>query len=185
MSDFRDEFRESVGAPFSLTQKSGPWVVFAPDGDRLLEIQLTELGRLGGVVRHLDAGEMRDPASLFREFARTLSFPGYFGHNWDALVDCLDDLHGDWHGGTDVTIVIDRADLLISAEHLPLFVSVLCQAAERANSAVDLDGELLDRPAIALHFAFSVRRGDLGELAEMLKRGDRTIVRRHPYVTIE
>jgi hypothetical protein len=185
MSNFRGEFRESVGAPFSFTQKTGPWVVFAPEGDQFLETQLADLQGLGGVVRHLDAGEMRDSASLFREFARALSFPGYFGHNWDALVDCLDSPHGDWHRSADVAIVIDAADLLISAEHLPLFVSVLCQAAERANSSVDLDGEPLGRPAIALHFAFLVRGGDLGELAEMLKRGDRTIVRRHPYLTIK
>jgi len=30
--------------------------------------------------------------SLFGEFSRKMSFPGYFGRNWPALRDCLDDL---------------------------------------------------------------------------------------------
>ncbi|MFE2022395.1 barstar family protein [Streptomyces sp. NPDC059499] len=36
--------------------------------------------------------------AVFRTFARELSFLGYFGHNWDALVDCLHDWHGPGHG---------------------------------------------------------------------------------------
>lgn len=183
MSDLPGD--KDVDQPFSLTQKIGPWVVFASQGDRLVEAQLRELQKRGGVVRHLDAGRMRDQVSLFREFAQSLSFPGYFGHNWDALVDCLDDLHGDWHRNADVAIVIDEADLILKAEHLSLFVSVLCQAAERANSSVDLDGDPLDRPAIALHFVFVMRNGDREQFARSLRRGDRAIEYRGDYLLIE
>ena len=31
-------------------------------------------------------------STLFEEMARAFRFPGYFGHNWAALVDCLRDL---------------------------------------------------------------------------------------------
>ncbi|MGW7647298.1 barstar family protein [Streptomyces bobili] len=41
-------------------------------------------------------------AGIFRTFAQELSFLGYFGHNWDALVDCLDDWPGPGHGNEDL-----------------------------------------------------------------------------------
>ncbi|WP_405949803.1 barstar family protein [Streptomyces prunicolor] len=144
---------------YDLTRREEPWVVIAPQGDVLLERQLV---------------------SLFAAFARTLEFPGYFGRNWDAMVDCLDDLHGSWHGGRGIAVVIGDADLLLDAGHLRLFVSVLCQAAARANSAVDADGEPWDRPAIAQHFAFVSRTAPTGDFASRLIGGERCSPRLRP-----
>jgi RNAse (barnase) inhibitor barstar len=45
----------------------------------------------------LDGSAVRDEASFFREAARALRLPDYFGHNWDALDECLHDLgEGQW-----------------------------------------------------------------------------------------
>jgi hypothetical protein len=171
--------------PFDLNEKSGPWVVIARYGDQFLDAQLIRVQERGGVVWSLDAGSMGSPSALFTEFSRALSFPGYFGHNWDALVDCLDDLHGDWHGNRDVAVVIDRADSLLHVDYLPLFVSVLCQAAERANSSVDLDGEPMDRPAIALHFVLLARDNNPQSFLEPLMPSGRAVVNLQRYVTVE
>ena len=130
----------SSTAPFDLTSPTGPWVVFAPTGDTHVARQLDALRDAGGIVRRLDARAMSTPETLFRTFARELAFPGYFGHNWNALADCLKDLHGDWHGNADVAIVIEHADLLWTRSYLPLFVAVLCDTAEQANLALDADG---------------------------------------------
>ncbi|WP_406443184.1 barstar family protein [Streptomyces sp. NBC_01613] len=109
----------------------------------------------GGLVLRLDGRDLLEPVSLFRAFARELSFPGYFGHNWDALVDCLHDWHGPGHRQQSVAILIDGADDLLGAEFLGLFVSVLCQAAWRANLQLDADGTPHeDRAPFALHFVF-------------------------------
>lgn len=39
----------------------------------------------------LDLGAATDKASFFAACARDLRLPAYFGHNWDALWDCLSD----------------------------------------------------------------------------------------------
>jgi RNAse (barnase) inhibitor barstar len=43
-------------------------------------------------VLRIDLADCGDKSSLLARIARALSFPDWFGHNWDALADCLDDL---------------------------------------------------------------------------------------------
>jgi hypothetical protein len=40
----------------------------------------------------VDGSRVVDKASFLNECERAYSFPAYFGHNWDALADCLADL---------------------------------------------------------------------------------------------
>jgi hypothetical protein len=92
---------------------------------------------------------------VFAAFARALSFPDYFGRNWDALADCLHDWHG--HGALtkDLAVVIEDADQLVDLDFLGVFISVLCQAAWQANLQHDADGRPdPDRQAFAVHFVF-------------------------------
>ncbi|WP_328564735.1 barstar family protein [Streptomyces coelicoflavus] len=95
---------------------------------------------------------------IHRCFAEVLQFPGYYGANWDALVDCLSDLCGEVTGGVGIVGVIHDADLILDTDHFPLFVSVLCQGADRANASVDLDGFPSDRPALSEHLSLRVPR---------------------------
>ena len=57
----------------------------------------------------IDGSACRTRANLFAEFARVLVFPGYFGHNWDALSDCLRDTG-------PVTVYIAHAAELLADE---------------------------------------------------------------------
>jgi hypothetical protein len=40
----------------------------------------------------VDGSRVRDKAQFLEECERSYRFPAYFGHNWDALADCLADL---------------------------------------------------------------------------------------------
>ncbi|POX55408.1 hypothetical protein C3489_10170 [Streptomyces sp. Ru71] len=145
---------------FDITGTSEPWVVFVPRGHAEIDRQLGCLEDRGGRIYRIEARELMTPQSIYQSFARHLQFPGYFGQNWDAMVDCLDDLCGAVTGQIGIAGVIGEADLLLQLDHFPLFVSVLCQGADRANSSVDLDGFPLDRPAISEHFIFEFREFD-------------------------
>ncbi|MFB4197780.1 barstar family protein [Streptomyces carpaticus] len=50
----------------------------------------------GPAPHRLDLTGVRDKAGLLRSCAEQLGFPDGFGHNWDALDDCLRDLS--WWG---------------------------------------------------------------------------------------
>lgn len=56
----------------------------------------------------LDAGRWTGKEAMLADLSAALSFPDYFGANWDALEECLKDLS--WLEG-DVALVIDRADV--------------------------------------------------------------------------
>ncbi|MFF0667830.1 barstar family protein [Streptomyces tendae] len=63
----------------------------------------------GGRVHHFDSRELTTEQGIHRFFAQALQFPGYYGANWDALVDCLSDPCGAATGGVGVVGVIHDA----------------------------------------------------------------------------
>lgn len=66
---------------------------------------LAQLRWLGHDVRVVSGGH--DKASVLEAFATGLDLPGWFGHNWDALVDALRDL--DSRRGVPIELVWDHA----------------------------------------------------------------------------
>lgn len=64
----------------------------------------------GFVLKVLRGNNCRTPGGLFSEFAGAFDFPDYFGHNWDALEECLADL--EWMPAKGYLV------LLINAEHV-------------------------------------------------------------------
>ncbi len=54
----------------------------------------------------LDESKIVDKATLLVELARVFGFPDYFGHNWDALNDCLGDIASNYPIGS-IQIVWD------------------------------------------------------------------------------
>jgi len=91
---------------------------------------------------------------LLRRIAEGLSFPDYFGENWDALIDSLSDLS--WCGTSEA--IIDHAGI----PHLPprdlrLYLESLIDAVDRRTAhglpRLRLIFRVKDRKAIAAVFA--------------------------------
>jgi hypothetical protein len=68
----------------------------------------------GFAVRTIQGKQCRTPSSLFKEFARALDFPDYFGHNWDALEECLVDF--EWLQAKGYILLIPDADAVLSED---------------------------------------------------------------------
>ena len=62
----------------------------------------------GFSICRIDLAPVRDKAALFEHVATALEFPDWFGHNWDALADCLGDLS--WLPADGFLILLEHCD---------------------------------------------------------------------------
>ncbi len=65
---------------------------------------------------------------LLRELSDTLSFPDYFGHNWDALWDCLNDFY--WIDAHEIALIHNRIPDIGSAD-LKIYLDLLSESVGR------------------------------------------------------
>jgi RNAse (barnase) inhibitor barstar len=66
---------------------------------------------LGHVVFEIELGGCHDKSGLLERLARALSFPDWFGSNWDAWFDCLTDLG--WHPPASGYVLVLRHALAV------------------------------------------------------------------------
>ena len=66
-----------------------------------------------------------DKETLMRNFAAALGFPAWFGHNWDALEDCLGDLS--WSNAQGHVLLIEGAH---AGDDFGVLLDVLRSSAE-------------------------------------------------------
>lgn len=89
-----------------------------------------------------------DKATLLARFAAALHFPDWFGHNWDALSDCLTDLS--WLPARHYRVELAQPQALRTAapETLDTALEILGEAVEFwANEGVVFEFALRDTPA--------------------------------------
>jgi hypothetical protein len=83
-------------------------------------------------VKAVAGNRCKTKAGLLAEFARALSFPDYFGHNWDALEECLADL--DWLPARGYVVVVTDADQVLTkpddVDDYETFIEILAEAGE-------------------------------------------------------
>lgn len=62
----------------------------------------------GFAVFRIDLSRARDKGELLDVVGRAMAFPEWFGHNFDALADCLNDLG--WRPAEGYFILLERCD---------------------------------------------------------------------------
>ena len=82
----------------------------------------TQVKPLGWHLLELDVANVADKADLLNKVALAGSFPSYFGRNWDATSDCLQDLA--WLGASGYLMVVRHAGIFYQ-EHNELSVILL------------------------------------------------------------
>ena len=59
-------------------------------------------------VFHVDLAKARNKADLLEKIGRAMAFPEWFGHNWDALYDCLLDMG--WRPALGLVVILKNAN---------------------------------------------------------------------------
>jgi hypothetical protein len=99
-----------------------------------LSDELSSPSTTGPTSRYvLEGRAMTTDEDLFIEFSRALSFPAYFGHNWDALEESLSTPE-DWNADSCPRRRLefnDAHEILKSSLMMNTFVSILMDAPDR------------------------------------------------------
>lgn len=84
----------------------------------------------GFVLARIDLDGCDSKADCLARVAAALRFPAWFGHNWDALADCLNDLS--WLPGDGYVIVLEHADRFrgTAADDFAILLEIFQEAAE-------------------------------------------------------
>jgi RNAse (barnase) inhibitor barstar len=116
----------------------------------------------GFVLRVIKGAKCQTTAGLLTEFARALDFPDYFGHNMDALEECLADL--EWLPAKGYTLLITDAAKVLpdDEEEYETFLEILRDAGEAWGNGQAGMGA---RRATPFHVLFAVSEREKTERA--------------------
>jgi barstar (barnase inhibitor) len=87
----------------------------------------------GSLVVRLD-GRLRRKGDVLRALASGLKFPWYFGQNWDALDECLNDLS--WLGEPSSVVLVHKYTPLADEVQRRTYLDILRDA--QANQRLSL-----------------------------------------------
>lgn len=122
----------------------------SPQADTLLNAQLAGVysspsdllsgwvsaaSQLGFLQAHIDCTQVGSKEALLDAVSAALHFPDWFGHNWDALSDCLQDLS--WLPAPGYLITFSHTEKLAStdAEAFSALIDVGRDAADQWRAA--------------------------------------------------
>jgi len=88
----------------------------------------------GFALRVIKGAKCQTTVGLLTECARALDFPDYFGHNWDALEECLADL--EWLPAKGYVLLITDAGCVLPDDEAEYetFLEILRDAGEAWGS---------------------------------------------------
>lgn len=151
-----------------LSRVDAQWLhvtVGQPAHARALAAYLTERGAAARVVRGIKA---TTTAALFDELSAVLQFPDYFGQNWSAVSDCIEDLS--WLRAPSYALIWTRAERILAGEPdgLRLLLKTLDRAARYWASSDPSGGTSWPHGALPFHVVLQIARESLPALTERL-----------------
>jgi RNAse (barnase) inhibitor barstar len=97
------------------------------------EFLMNEADAAGWRLFYLDGARVRDKKSFLDKAARAMEFPEYFGHNWDAFEECVNDLA--WAPASGYILLFQAPERMIKNARADweIAVEILTTAIENWN----------------------------------------------------
>lgn len=113
-------------------------------------------------VTMIDGERCHNQKNTFKEFSRKMKFPDYFGYNWDAFDECLNDL--EWLDCKQYVLFIKDFDLIFESnkENLELLLTTLFEAAKEWEKGREYDS--FPTPPTPFHIIIHSNKDFLNEL---------------------
>lgn len=90
---------------------------------------VTAAERSAFAVFRIDLAQVRDKDGLLAAVGKAMAFPEWYGYNWDALADCLNDLG--WRPAEGYLVLLEHCDTLqaVAASDLVAALQIFEEAA--------------------------------------------------------
>lgn len=105
------------------------------------------------VVRIIKGWKAIDVGGLFNEFSAALQFPDYFGENWDAFDECLNDL--EWLPADAYLLFVSDIDKVLQndEEAFKVFIKILLNSVSEWTTGRTYNTSFCT-PPIPFHIVF-------------------------------
>jgi hypothetical protein len=124
---------------------------------------------LKGFLAVIDLAGIRDIQVLFRTFADAFYFPDYFGYNWGAFDECINDL--EWiKSGLYLIVIRNFEKLELDNEDLKIFIRILNNTAKKWRNGW-YDNPSFPEPPCPFHFIFASVKERVNEVIALLNSG--------------
>lgn len=144
-----------------LTISESQSFLLVQSGIRDVEAAIFEWNAAGLTARAVRGSKMHTLAGLYDEFAAVFQFPSYFGENWNAFHECLQDM--DWLPvKLGLVVVIKDAVGVLDQEstaELTVLTRSLRGAIQAYNGPIH-EGQDWDRPALPCHIVLHTDPGN-------------------------
>ena len=121
-----------------------------------------------GIIRQIEGEKCGTLDNLFLEFARTFKFPDYFGNNWAAFDECLNDL--DWLSNDVYLLFLTDVDkvLTLSENSFNVFIETLSRSVKEWTEGRNYDS--FPTPPTPFHIVFHCTNGKESEVETRLAK---------------
>jgi len=130
-----------------------PWahLVCAAERDLAIALCTDAPANVGAVVRMLHGSRCVTKRGLMQEWGAALQFPYYFGENWDAFEECVNDL--EWLPARSYIFAVTDAERLLPEADFATLIHILDAAATRWESGTEAGPNRTTLP-VSFHVIF-------------------------------